>query len=861
LQQSARYLRSSGSAELSETLTGFGETADLYIRRVEASATAPIYRVDDLSLPENLALEMAVGSLPTSLQTSASTPVLQGTLTTDEIVAVPLSVPGTLALELSEYRLGEDGRSLSINIVRRNGSSSAVTVSYGTRSGTAQPGLDYTAVTGEVAFASGETVKTVEIPILDDALREGDETFSFVIDNALGGAQLVSPRTATVVIVDNELPPGLVAYWKLDEPELSGGVNDATGSGNTGRYINIAPPAGSTTDVPVLGVTNPASLRLDGVDDYVAVPHSPSLNLTTQLTLAAWIKPEQFSNWVGIITKGTETSPYGMQLWSDGSLRFAVNQIDLGAGFGQGTWNSNRKLRLNQWNHVAITYDGSNLRFYLNGTLDENIVSVPLRFKSNTEELTLGVDLPGGDEYFRGFIDEARVYDRAISSEEVQALFRSQPVVQASRQVVQETVVAGFRDPVAIAWTPDQQTMLVAEKEGVVRVVQNGQTLNRPFIDISAQVNAFQDRGLMDVAVYPDFPNQPYVYLMYSYDPPETQNFLTDASARPDGNGNRAGRVVRYTADPSTGYTTAIPGSEVVLIGNNSTWDNFNGFVDSTVDLDERPGGIAPDGSYVQDIIVIDAVAHMGGALRFGADGALYISTGDGASYNRADIRGVRTLDVDSLSGKILRIDPITGEGLRDNPFFDGNVNSNRSKVYQMGLRNPFRFAIRPGTNTPYIGDVGWFRWEEINRGEPGANFGWPFFEGGKGESLRTTTYEETPQAQSFYADSVRNNSVVSPLIGLSHLTDSVTSLLLGDFYTGSAFPSEFRGDLFFGDTVRRTISYVNFDPEGNVQSIETFATDVGFVVDLKNAPDGTLYFVDFIIGRIGRLRFEDLSE
>ncbi len=861
LQQSASYLRSSGLAEVSETYSALGTPADLYVRQVEASPAMPTYRVDNPSFPGTLALEMVVGPLETSLETPTAAPVLQGILSAEAVVAIPPVLPGTLALELSEYRVEEDGRSLLINIVRRGSSSGVATVSYGTRPGTAQPGLDYIAVTGEVTFASGETVKTVEIPILDDDLREGDETFSFVIDNALGDAQLVSPRTATVVIVDNELPPGLVAYWKLDEPDLRGGVNDATGSGNTGQYINIAPPAGPSTDVPLLGLINPASLRLDGIDDYVVFPHAPSLNLTTELTLAAWIKPEQFSDWAGIITKGTGTSPYAMQLWGDGSLRFAVNQVDLGDGFGQGAWNSNRKLRLNQWNHVAITYDGSNIRFYLNGTLDENIVPVPLRFKSNTEVLTLGVDLPGGDEYFRGFIDEARVYDRAISSEEVQALFRSQPVVQASRQVVQETVVAGFRDPIAIAWTPDQQTMLVAEKEGVVRVVQNGQILDRPFIDISAQVNAFQDRGLMDVAVYPDFPNQPYVYLMYSYDPPETQNFLTDASARPDGNGNRAGRVVRYTADPSTGYTTVIPGSEVVLIGNNSTWDNFNGFVDSTIDLDERPGGIAPDGSYVQDIIVIDAVAHMGGALRFGADGALYVSTGDGASYNRADIRGIRTLDVDSLSGKILRINPITGEGLSDNPFFDGDVNSNRSKVYQMGLRNPFRFAIRPGTSTPYIGDVGWFRWEEINRGEPGANFGWPFFEGGKGESLRTIVYQETPQAQSFYADPVRNNSVVSPLIGLSHLTDSVTSLLLGDFYTGSAFPSEFRGDLFFGDTVRRTISNVNFDPEGNVQSIETFATDVGFVVDLKNAPDGTLYFVDFVMGRIGRLRFEDLSE
>ena len=98
-------------------------------------------------------------------------------------------------------------------------------------------------------------------------------------------------------------------------------------------------------------------------------------------------------------------------------------------------------------------------------------------------------------------------------------------------------------------------------------------------------------------------------------------------------------------------------------------------------------------------------------------------------TFNFTDVRALRALSVDSLNGKILRIDPITGEGYPDNPFYNGNPNSNRSKVYSLGLRNPFRTTVNTFTNEPFIGDVGWGTWEELNTGR-GKNFGWPCYEG-----------------------------------------------------------------------------------------------------------------------------------
>ena len=104
------------------------------------------------------------------------------------------------------------------------------------------------------------------------------------------------------------------------------------------------------------------------------------------------------------------------------------------------------------------------------------------------------------------------------------------------------------------------------------------------------------------------------------------------------------------------------------------------------------------------------------------------MSNGDGASYNRVDPRASRVQDIDNLSGKILRINPINGKGLSDNPFYNGDADANRSKVYQLGLRNPFRITVDPDNGKVYTGDVGWTQWEEVNAGEAGSDFGCPFF-------------------------------------------------------------------------------------------------------------------------------------
>ena len=417
---------------------------------------------------------------------------------------------------------------------------------------------------------------------------------------------------------------------------------------------------------------------------------------------------------------------------------------------------------------------------------------------------------------------------------------------------VLETVASNLNNPIAFDWTPDGDKLFIAQKNGVVRLFQNDSLATTPFIDISEQVNNTRDRGLLGLAVHPDFPNQPYVYLSFTYDPPEVfEN--SGGLAGPDGNGNRPSRVIRVEADPDTNFTTAIPDSEVVLLGTNSIWENINRpNGNSTDNLKIPPSGITPDGENIRDYLATDSESHSIGAVRFGTDGSLFVSNGDGTSYNAVDPRTIRVQDLDNLSGKMLRIDPITGEGLPDNPFYDGDPDSNRSKVYSYGLRNPFRFTINPDTNEPFIGDVGWTEWEEINTGK-GANFGWPYYEGGDGVNLRRDGYEELPEAQEFYNSS---QTATPALYARSHDNGAV-AIVMGDFYTGDTFPDEYDDVLFFSDFGDNTIRYL----DTNSSEINTFQDDITGVVQISTGPDDNLYAADLLSGQIISWRFDETED
>ena len=112
-----------------------------------------------------------------------------------------------------------------------------------------------------------------------------------------------------------------------------------------------------------------------------------------------------------------------------------------------------------------------------------------------------------------------------------------------------------------------------------------------------------------------------------------------------------------------------------------------------------------------------------------------------------------------------MRIDPTTGLGLPDNPYWDGDANSNRSRVWHLGLRNPFRFTF-DSSGDLWIGDVGAGEWEEINSGPGGSDFGWPCYEGGASGTLaQNTDFSSTPECQAYYLA----NGAVAPVYSYPH--------------------------------------------------------------------------------------------
>ncbi len=442
----------------------------------------------------------------------------------------------------------------------------------------------------------------------------------------------------------------------------------------------------------------------------------------------------------------------------------------------------------------------------------------------------------------RGGIKEADTVKLSIRPVVENPQFTAQSVPTG---FVLEDVVTGLDLGVAFDFAPDGR-IFIAEKAGRVKIVQNDALLTTPFVDISGMVNSYGDRGLLGIAVHPDFPEKPYVYLLFTHDPPEVNNYPAATSGSYEGSGARVSRLIRVTADATKGYNQAVPGSELVLLGKNSTAANIP-------DMTVRNGAQScyKNNAYVPDCLPADETSHTIGTVRFGTDGALFVGNGDGANYSRVESYATRAIDVNSLAGKIMKINPETGEGYATNPYFDGNLNSNASRVYMLGLRNPFRFTVSKYTNDPWVGDVGWGTWEEVNVGR-GGNFGWPCYEGGNKTHEKSGGYQAIDACQNFYATS---KHLTAPVYGY-YRAGVGSSVQVGDFYSGTAYPAAYRGGLFISDFNQQWIKYLTLNNDGTVKSVNTFATGEAGVVQMSTGPDTNFYLMRIYDGKLQRLRY-----
>lgn len=466
-----------------------------------------------------------------------------------------------------------------------------------------------------------------------------------------------------------------------------------------------------------------------------------------------------------------------------------------------------------------------------------------------------------------------------LDNEAPAAPVNAEPLLYSDYDVTQQSVVTGLNQPIKLLFSPVQNSLAyVAEKSGVIRVADMTTGASSVMLDIRDQVNEHQDRGLLDIALHPDFANNPYLYAYYVADPPDTAG--QSGNAGPDGSGNRYAQLVRYTADKATGFTTIVPGSAVVLAGgagqslNDISGGGMRDFTDpalaSSVSSERYTDPAQPAPTVVnglkQNYLKVDSASHAGGALAFGPDGELYVSTGDGTSFDYADPRTPDVQSLDSLSGKILRIDPMTGQGLLDNPYatLGTSLDSNRAKVFQLGLRNPFSMTFDQEGRL-FITNTGWNSWEAIDMGGPGANFGWPYYEGGDGGTLlQTPTYRDFASASTFYAAVAAGTVKVTPAFrAFSHDSADpgyqVQAITGGEVvYSGGVYPAALQGNYFFSDFSGGKVYTVDVNNRTSLKYLYGGGTG-GAPVDYVQGPDGYVYYVNIGAGEIGKLQITAL--
>jgi len=303
-------------------------------------------------------------------------------------------------------------------------------------------------------------------------------------------------------------------------------------------------------------------------------------------------------------------------------------------------------------------------------------------------------------------------------------------------------VQSGYNTPMGTVFSADAKQLFVWDKAGRVWVsVWNGtQYIKQPtaILDISPEVGNWRDFGLLSLCLDPNFATNGLIYLLYVVDRHHLLHFGTASySDTKDEYFNATiSRVTRYKVNTTNDGLFADLTSRKVLLGESQSTG-----------------------------IPLTHESQAGGTLLFGRDGTLLVSTGDNASYISTDlgnssetywqtaindgilrvnenVGAFRAQMPTSLCGKILRLDPNTGDGVPGNPFYiPANTRSAASRVWTLGLRNPCRMSLQPGTGSTkavdgnpgvlLVGDVGWNNWEEMHIiRQGGENAGWPLYEG-----------------------------------------------------------------------------------------------------------------------------------
>ena len=353
----------------------------------------------------------------------------------------------------------------------------------------------------------------------------------------------------------------------------------------------------------------------------------------------------------------------------------------------------------------------------------------------------------------------------------------------------QVPVATGLNQPTAFAFKGAQ--IFVTEKaSGQVRVVRPDGSL-RPSPLLTVSVSSQSERGLLGIALDPDFGNNKFIYIYYTTGPGALGY-----------TGSPKNRVSRFTFMSGTGTAT-----------------------DETIVVDNIPS---------------DAGNHNGGDIQFGFDGALYVGVGDGGQFH-SDAQGLST-----LRGKLLRVHG-DGTSPSDNPYRN-EVGARRcgrpsgpppgtgpcKEIFAYGFRNPFRFSMRQANSSVIVADVGEGTWEELDTLLIGRNYGWNSVEGPCFlSSPNCTPGTISYPAQFEYPIHYYNHS------GAGEVGQTIIAGAFAE--NGSNYPAPYAGAYFYGDYSASWVHVLTMDVNNNVTGLLDF-TALSSPVCFRNGPDGNVY-------------------
>jgi len=341
--------------------------------------------------------------------------------------------------------------------------------------------------------------------------------------------------------------------------------------------------------------------------------------------------------------------------------------------------------------------------------------------------------------------------------------------------------------------------LFVSEIGGKIKIIQNNSILSTPFIDISSKVEDSQWAGINSFAFHPNYAQNGRFYVLYIRKP---DNVVQLSQFRKSvGNAN--------LADTTETRLLTIP--HVLNIG------------------------------------------HRGGAISFGADGYLYISTGDDADGGR-NIVGDPLNNAQNLSklfGKILRIDVNANNNYYSippsNPYQMPN-DGIRDEIWARGLRNPWRMSFDRSTGDLWIGDNGQDGWEEIDflakNAPSGANFGWRCYEGNH------------RYVQTVCEDSISMTFPIHEYAGFTNNNGAGRSVIGGFVYRGQQFPAMY-GHYIYADYISGNFWALRRNPNGSYQNVEQSAV-ISSPVTFGEDWQGELYTASFSNGNIYKIKAQN---